>query len=48
MCQLCFERFEMDALSRDEDGIPQDICKVCATLEAAHKPLIQGKCDVGA
>lgn len=37
MCQLCFDRFEIDALSRDENGIPQDVCKVCAALETAHK-----------
>lgn len=36
MCQLCFDRFEMDDLNRDENGIPEDICKVCAALEAAQ------------
>lgn len=33
MCCICFERFDIEELSRDENGERQDVCQSCKDKE---------------
>ena len=33
MCCICFDRFLIEQLHLDTDGVPQDVCKRCASQQ---------------
>ena len=33
MCCLCFQRYPIEELNRDENGVRENVCLTCATQE---------------